>query len=112
MPRVARALAAHGGTLVVDGVEGVGRVAFHANTLRRAVLNLVENAVDALPQGGTVTVTGHGTADQVAVGARYGERHPGGTPGPDLRAFVHDRAGRDGARVVSRPGGPGGMGAR
>ena len=51
--------------LQVDGVETLGSVAFHTSTLRRALLNLVQNAIDALPPGGTVTLAGHGTATQV-----------------------------------------------
>ena len=51
--------------LQVDGVETLGSVAFHTSTLRRALLNLVQNAIDALPPGGTVTLEGHGTATQV-----------------------------------------------
>ena len=39
-------------------------MAFHASTLRRALLNLVQNAVDAAA-GGTVTLAGHGTATRV-----------------------------------------------
>jgi signal transduction histidine kinase len=58
-------VAAHGMRLQVDGVEQLGPAAFHANTLRRALLNLVQNAAEAMPQGGTVTLAGHGTADQV-----------------------------------------------
>ena len=38
--------------LQVDGLETLGAVAFHASTLRRALLNLVQNAVDAVPPGG------------------------------------------------------------
>ena len=51
--------------LQVDGLETLGSVAFHASTLRRALFNLVQNAIDALPPGGTVTLAGHGTATHV-----------------------------------------------
>jgi signal transduction histidine kinase len=57
--------AGRGVQLQVDGLETLGAVAFHASTLRRALLNLVQNAVDAVPPGGTVTLAGHGTATQV-----------------------------------------------
>jgi two-component system sensor histidine kinase HydH len=63
-------VAAHGMRLQVDGVEQLGPAAFHANTLRRALLNLVQNAAEAMPQGGVVTLAGHGTADQVQLQIR------------------------------------------
>ena len=42
-------VAAHGVTLQVEGVERLGPVAFHASTLRRVLLNLVQNAAEAMP---------------------------------------------------------------
>jgi len=57
--------AAQGVTLQIKGLEHLGQVQFHASTLRRAVLNLVQNALDVVAEGGTVSITGHSTATQV-----------------------------------------------
>jgi PAS domain S-box-containing protein len=63
-------VAAHGGQFHVEGVEPLGLVAFHASTLRRALLNLVQNAAEALAPGGTVTLAGLGTPVQVQLQVR------------------------------------------
>jgi len=56
--------------LRLEGLEDLGLVALHASTLRRAMLNLVQNALDAMPQGGTLTLAGQRTATHVQLHVR------------------------------------------
>jgi two-component system, chemotaxis family, CheB/CheR fusion protein len=56
---------AHGIPLERDGIRELGEVALHPNTFRRALLNLVDNAMEAMPQGGTLTLRGRQTEAQV-----------------------------------------------
>jgi PAS domain S-box-containing protein len=58
-------LADQGITLCLEGLEGVGTVALHTSTFRRALLNLVDNAREAMPRGGTLTLRCQRTASQV-----------------------------------------------
>ena len=51
--------------LRLEELEDLGLVALHASTLRRAMLNLVQNALDAMPHGGTLTLTGQRTATHI-----------------------------------------------
>ena len=52
------ALAAHGITFQLEVLDQLGVVALHAHTFRRALLNLVQNAMEAMPQDGTLTLRG------------------------------------------------------
>jgi two-component system sensor histidine kinase HydH len=45
--------------------QSLGHVALHANSFRRVLLNLVTNAVEAMPAGGTISLRGKSQADSV-----------------------------------------------
>jgi signal transduction histidine kinase len=62
--------AAHGVTLHLQGLTHLGQAWFHASSLRRALLNLLQNALEAMPQGGTLTVDGLRTAAHVQLTVR------------------------------------------
>ena len=64
------ALAAHGITLRLDALDQLGIVALHSSTFRRALVNLVHNAIDAMPQGGTLTLQGRRQAATVHLAVR------------------------------------------
>src|SRR5262249_7678638 len=48
--------------LHLEGLTRLGRVPIHKGTLHRAVLNLLQRALEAMPQGGTLTLRGRRTA--------------------------------------------------
>ena len=57
--------AQQGVSLQLAGLETVGALAFHAGTLRRALLNVVQNAIEAMPEGGTLRLECVRTATEV-----------------------------------------------
>ena len=59
------ALTDHGITLELDGLDRLGRVSLHQNTFRRVLLNLLHNAMEAMPQGGILTLRGRQQATTV-----------------------------------------------
>jgi two-component system CheB/CheR fusion protein len=67
---MAPALAAHDITLQLEALAQLGQVALHNHTLQRALLNLVRNAIEAMPHGGTLTLRGRrqGTTVSLEVG--------------------------------------------
>lgn len=59
-----------GVTLRLEGLARLGRVCLHHSTLQRALLSLVQRALYAMPQGGTLTLRGYGTASQAVLEVR------------------------------------------
>ena len=53
--------------IVSDFAEGLGLLNASKNQLRQVFLNMVANARDAMPKGGTLTVTTSGDADEINV---------------------------------------------
>jgi signal transduction histidine kinase len=64
------ALTAQGITLQLDALDQLGVVALHPQTFRRALLNLVHNALDAMPAGGVLTLGGYRQASTVHLAVR------------------------------------------
>src|SRR5215831_141592 len=45
-------------TLRLDGLSSLGQVKLHQNAFRRVLTNLIQNAIDAMPRGGELTLRG------------------------------------------------------
>lgn len=81
-------------TLTVD--EPVGAVRLGSGQLEQLLVNLVVNARDATPVGGTITVT----ARAIVVGAADVLEQPGLSPGPHVELVVRDTgSGMDAATI-------------
>jgi signal transduction histidine kinase len=45
-------------TLCLEGLQRLGQVHLHQNAFRRVLINLMQNAIDAMPHGGELTLCG------------------------------------------------------
>ena len=67
---ISSALAERGITLQQQGLTDLGTIALHQSMFRRALLNLVHNAMDAMRQGGTLSLRGWREAAHVQLEIR------------------------------------------
>jgi signal transduction histidine kinase len=79
------ALTAHAITLQLEALDQLGLVALHEYTFRRALLNLVQNAIDAMPHGGTLTFRGR--RQDAAVHLDVGDTGSGIAPEQIMQLF-------------------------
>ena len=72
-----------------------------ASSISTVLMNLCINGLDAMPEGGTLTLAASGPDPGLGRGARrgYRRRHDPGGPGPGRRAVLHHQAGGQGHRA-------------
>ena len=62
--------ACRGITLHLDGLSSLGRVHLHKNAFRRVLVNLMQNAIDAMPQGGELILCGRQAGSWACLGVQ------------------------------------------
>lgn len=60
--------AARGATLILSGSDDLGEVFLHNSLFRRALFNIMQRLIEALPRDGTLTVRGRRTTSHVHLG--------------------------------------------
>ena len=71
--QVQNQLQAHGISLRMEGLEDLGEVVLHKPTLQRALLNMVQQVIEAMPPGEDLTLRGWRTSSHVHLAV-----HPAG----------------------------------
>jgi signal transduction histidine kinase len=57
-------------TLRLDGLSSLGQVKLHQNAFRRVLINLMQNAIDAMPQGGELILCGRQAGSWACLGVQ------------------------------------------
>jgi signal transduction histidine kinase len=57
-------------TLSLDGLSSLGQVNLHQNAFRRVLINLMQNAIDAMPPGGELILRGRQAGSWASLGVQ------------------------------------------